>query len=388
MSSARRGSLPGQTLLTGLALIAISSSAWGGPSFQGLGRLPECQESRATAVSGDGSVVVGWCRQATSIQKAFAWTADGGMVRLAGIAAEHDYANAVSADGSVIVGRTTAWGGGSAACRWTRAGNAWWESGLSPMPANSNAYGISSDGRVIVGYGDDPSHYPAVTEAFRWEDGLGVAFLGDLPGGPVRSYGWGVSGNGAVVVGQSMSTAGDEAFRWTASQGMTGLGDLPGGVFTSDAYAASGDGRVVVGEGSLTVGGEAFRWTSEAGMVGLGNLWAEGHHSSANAVSADGRIVVGWSTTQLGGEAFLWDELNGMRNLRDVLVQDCGLNLTGWTLAEASGISADGMTVVGWGYDPSGNIEGWVATLPEPATLLLLALGGALALLRRRSASS
>ena len=122
-------------------------------------------------------------------------------------------------------------------------------------------------------------------------------------------------------------------------------------------------------------------------MVGLGNLWAEGHHSSAKAVSADGRIVVGWSTTQLGGEAFLWDELNGMRNLRDVLVQDCGLNLTGWTLADASGISADGMTVVGWGYDPSGNIEGWVATLPEPVTLSLLALGGAALVARRRKTS-
>jgi len=122
-------------------------------------------------------------------------------------------------------------------------------------------------------------------------------------------------------------------------------------------------------------------------MVGLGNLSAEGHHSGAYAVSADGGIVVGYGTTQLGGEAFLWDELNGMRNLRDVLVQDCGLNLTGWTLADASGISADGMTVVGWGYDPSGNIEGWVATLPEPVTLSLLALGGAALVARRRKTS-
>jgi probable HAF family extracellular repeat protein len=324
-------------------------------------------------------VVVGWCTQSTSIQQAFAWTADGGMVKLVGIADQHDYANAVSADGSLIVG-TTHWNGGSVAFRWVRDGNAWF--GLNTPLAGSEAYGISADGRVMVGYGNDYSQYPSFTEAFRWEESTGMAFLGDLPGGPVQSYGWGISGNGAVVVGRSMSTAGDEAFRWTASEGMKGLGDLPTGQFFSEANATSQDGSVVVGYGMTATRQEAFRWTAQTGMDGLGDFVGGGNHSVANALSADGSIIVGHGSIGPDWESFIWDERERMRKIKDILV-DAGLNLTGWTLAEASGISADGMTVVGWGYDPSGNIEGWVATLPEPATLLLLALGG-LVVLRRR----
>ncbi|MCH9023676.1 MAG: PEP-CTERM sorting domain-containing protein, partial [Planctomycetes bacterium] len=56
-------------------------------------------------------------------------------------------------------------------------------------------------------------------------------------------------------------------------------------------------------------------------------------------------------------------------------------------LSQAKGISADGLTIVGWGRNPSGNSEAWIATIPEPATLSLLALGS-LALLRRRRFST
>ena len=56
--------------------------------------------------------------------------------------------------------------------------------------------------------------------------------LGDLPGGPFHSRPVGVSGDGRVVVGWSLSddtSDGREAFRWTAAEGMVALGRLPGG---------------------------------------------------------------------------------------------------------------------------------------------------------------
>jgi uncharacterized membrane protein len=107
--------------------------------------------------------------------------------------------------------------------------------------------------------------------------------------------------------------------------------------------------------------------------------------SKAYGVSADGSVIVGWNyASSTYGEAFIWDTVHGMRSLEDVLVNECGLDLAGWDLCEARGVSADGLTIVGSGHNPngSGNTEAWVATIPEPATLSLLVLGG-LALLRR-----
>ena len=51
--------------------------------------------------------------------------------------------------------------------------------------------------------------------------------LGDLAGGSFFSSGWGVSGDGSVTVGQSMSEDGAEAFRWENGV-MEGLGRPPG----------------------------------------------------------------------------------------------------------------------------------------------------------------
>ncbi len=77
-----------------------------------------------------------------------------------------------------------------------------------------------------------------------------------------------------------------------------------------------------------------------------------------------------------GAEAFIWDTANGMRNLKTLLT-DLGVDLTGRTLVEVRGISADGRTIVGFGLNPSGLTEAWVASLavPEPASLLLLGSG-------------
>ena len=61
---------------------------------------------------------------------------------------------------------------------------------------------------------------------------LSFTGLGDLTGGSFQSRAYGVSSDGSVVVGGSSSTSGTEAFRWTSS-GMVGLGDLPGGFFWS-----------------------------------------------------------------------------------------------------------------------------------------------------------
>ena len=92
------------------------------------------------------------------------------------------------------------------------------------------------------------------------------------------------------------------------------------------------------------------------------------------STSADGSTVVGNSSSSSGWEPFVWDETNGMRALRQMLI-DQGIDMTGWDLTEANGISGDGLTIVGYGTNPSGYTEAWIATIPEPSTALLLGLG-------------
>ena len=154
---------------------------------------------------------------------------------------------------------------------------------------------------------------------------------------------------------------------------MSGLGDLPGGAFSSTAFGASSDGSVIVGSGESILGEQAFRWTAEDGMIGLPQLPGGVVPTEAFDASADGSIVVGRARYQ--EVAFIWDATNGTRALADVLEDVYGLDLTGWTLEEAWGISADGLAIVGMGTNPSGDKEGFVAIIPEPSTGLLVGAG-------------
>ena len=53
-----------------------------------------------------------------------------------------------------------------------------------------------------------------------------------------------------------------------------------------------------------------------------------------------------------------------MRSLIDVLINDLGLDLSGWYLDDAKAISADGTTIVGMGQH-AGSHEGWIAVISE-----------------------
>jgi probable HAF family extracellular repeat protein len=195
--------------------------------------------------------------------------------------------------------------------------------------------------------------------------------LGFLAGG-VTSDAYGVSSDGAVVVGDSSNGSVSHAFRWTSGTGMAGLGVLPG-YTNSAAVAISADGSTIIGTSWASgVSQEGFRWTASGGMVGLGVLPGG---AAPNAVSANGSTIVGGANNLYNSSnGFIWDSAHGAQDLRTYLTS-LGLNLTGWTNLDAYGVSADGQTIVGVGTDLGGQAEAWIAVIPEPRTSVLVMVG-------------
>jgi uncharacterized membrane protein len=135
----------------------------------------------------------------------------------------------------------------------------------------------------------------------------------------------------------------------------------------------SADGSVAVGYGADGRGYRAVRWLA-GGAVAQDLGQVNGLPSLAMATSADGSVVAG--RTYDASDLFVWDEAGGMQSVT-ALLTGAGVLPTGWRLESVSALSADGRTLSGWGTNPAGQTEAFVATVPEPgAGLLLLPLLG------------
>jgi hypothetical protein len=213
----------------------------------------------------------------------------------------------------------------------------------------------------------------ADTGAFIWREigGTSLHLQDDVPW--ISSI-TGISGDVMVMSAWTGVYDSPQALRFTESGSQT----LPSlsEIFLfwgSTAEAISADGTTIVGQSW----GQAFRWQSGTGTVGLGLLNPEGSqaYSIALATSADGGTVVGISSELIcnpfpncveDDRAFVWTPRRGLIEL-SVELESLGLDLTGWTLAEATGVSADGTVIVGRGINPSGKTEAWIAIVPEPS---------------------
>jgi probable HAF family extracellular repeat protein len=136
-----------------------------------LGTAPGTTNSDGISVSADGSVLVGECSPdsfAGGPYQAVRWTAATGMVSLGFLpGGMNSVARDVSADGAVVVGDSNDSNGNDRAFRWTAAG------GMRDLQNDLvNVYGLgsqlagwtlesatceSADGRVIAGQGVDPA---------------------------------------------------------------------------------------------------------------------------------------------------------------------------------------------------------------------------------------
>lgn len=211
--------------------------------------------SVASGISADGQTIVGTGTHLSV--RGFYWTRAAGVVQIS----DMSNLNGVSADGKVVAGQ---WGAGG---YWQNIGGT-----QQTIPGTEKAFGLSTDGKAIVGYAIQPD---ASWAWFRWAADTGTVIL---PSGNGSAYG--ISGDGAVTVGFGSSGSNQIAQYWTKKDGVV---LLSAGEVTDSANAVSQDGQVIVG----TVGPSLHQmpvWWDRGAVAHAMQLLPGGSHGEAYCI--------------------------------------------------------------------------------------------------------
>jgi len=281
-----------------------------------------------------------------------------------------------------------------------------WMSGLTPAQYNlgtltssgfaySDARAISNDGTKLVGQSSSTSGLRAFlwTSASPTSAGGTLTNLGALvltptsPAGNLTSYfseANDISGDGLHIVGtssylnQQSVTDPDPTDNYTPpptfrSSGSVGfirqsttlvqLSDLTGGAMAAGAHAISDDKTRVAGFGTSASGTEGVIWNigTTITVSSVGDLAGGATDCRLLGLNLNGTRAVGKGTDGDGAAAVIWNSALGLRKLTTVL-EERGMDVTGWNLTEANSISADGLVIGGNGINPSGVEQAWVIT--------------------------
>lgn len=363
----------------GYVLVGLLALGCERPTFEGLGHQGSRGSSHGYGVSGTGATATG---DVTSLvgsgTQAFTWTA-GTMTPLPRDTATYAAGYDLNDLGTVIAGHVRGpalFGYATFAALWTNGGSELQLLGPLPDFTESSAHGVNGDGSVVVGQ----VYTSTRTQAFRWTSADGMEGLGYL--NEQNTTAWDVSDDGEIVAGTAEAHDIEEAFRWTRDTGLVGLG-TPTGWANTTAWDISGDGATIVGAAwnpdpyGIYPEFAAFRWNKDFGSPNCANCEFEllgdapedptGNPvlgSSAFASNQDGSVIVGVIHDGAVGRAMIWDEVNGMRDIAQLL-KDEGALPDGWWLFSARGVSDNGEYVVGTGMGPDGNLQGWIARIPQ-----------------------
>jgi probable HAF family extracellular repeat protein len=402
-----------------------------GGGMQDLGSLQGASgTSTAYAANSDGSVVVGVTDlppngQITVPGHAFRWTQAGGMQDLGSLGAGlGSGATAVSADGSVVVGFGAVSGGGTHAFRWTQSG------GMQDLGAISGlkwttATSVSSDGNIVVGYGD-----PTVAEIgstgwtlssnsrpFVWTQATGTQDLNALLSsagidmtGVTLMTAFGVSHDGPFIMGggtfsdtpggsisfylaricsgpdsgactrlalpgtHDFNANGFSDIAWRDTSGNTAIWEMNGTTVTdqNSSFVANVAGQwAIVGQRDFNGDGYAdMLWHDTSGNVAI---WEMNGTRVLNANSSFvAKVPTNWSilgTGDFNGDTkgdILWQDMSGNvaiweMNGTTVLNQNSSFvaNVPSqWAIKGTGDFNGDGKTDILW-QDTSGNVAIW-----------------------------
>ena len=265
--------------------------------------------------------------------------------------------------------------------------------GISEMVAKD----VSADGLIMVGYGNTKTGLVGfhadmldpllpVVKQLTIQDAVTLQTLR-------ASSAEAISADGLIIAGYGSTKKANRAFVTTVLDASTEpitlestiLPMLGGGKF-AEAYAMTPDGAIIAGRSDSPKGPQACIWfvdgtTGEWVIKALGSLSHKNVDSVATGIayrpgSAVGELIVVGSSRSIlyDSEAIVWagnpvvedDEIGYMYDLEYILTKTGVGELSGmgseWILNEATGISAGGDRIVGWGVNPEGGIEAWVVT--------------------------
>lgn len=342
-----------------------------------------------SSLSGDGSVASG-----ERPSGFFYWTAANGVRPIGGNTASAGVGyggdSDLSDDGKLLSGNSSPVESNLsemsrydiASGNWTQLGSLGSSSGMEA----SNSWGISGDGKSVVGLGWVNA---GTAHAIQWREGGSVEDLGSsVAGASSRANETDFDGN--IVVGWQDRTDGfRQGAIWVDGvQRLLSYGGEP----MSEAQDVTADGKWVVGDGGYATLDEAWRYNVETGEVELlGKIREDLFFPSrlATGISDDGRTIIGAERDFFGfppeQTGLIWREGIGLRDLTKYALKIGVPVPDGVELDIPVAISADGRTIAG----VDNNFHGFVIQVPEPGTIGLLAMASVIAGLafRRRRES-
>lgn len=354
--------------MAGLAAFAVlTGSAHAQFTLTQLPAVSGYNTSRANAISADGTRVLGMYGYSGLglLNYGCYWSLPSGTVTSLTSAPSYSGVYGGSNDGSVLVGAYTN-NLLQRGFRWTN--NVFTDVGsLNSLTGTSWAYDTNSDGSVIVG--TTSALLGVLDVPFRWVNST----MTQLPMVPSCANGQGaalsVSSDGSIVCGYESPPTGGNTHSFYWSSGSSGVSTellFQSGGF-GQANAVSGNGQFIVGKSSISGVDHAFRYQL-GGSLPMGATADLGANAEATAVSNDGHTVVGFfnnGTVTYPIDPFIWTARGGFINLREYLDDNGVAGAANWTNARATGISADGTLVVGYGNVTSILYQqGFVAKIP------------------------
>lgn len=307
------------------------------PKIEPLGWLdPGLRHSVARGVSSDGVYVCGHSVSPSGFTRAFIWSEADGIQEIGthGGVSGDSYAEGVSsADGGIVAGHSASPFGFTTMFRWSPA------TGMQQLRdhflVDSYAYDVSPNGTYIAGAEqyDPPMFFPT-----WWISTTNWGALGQNPG-----LAMGINDDGELAGHANYQNSNPP--RWRALT-PTGFAAYHGAASTAQSYAKaiSADGSKVVGHELSAGTSTAMLWQNRDTAIPLET--PSGTHSYAYDISPDADLIVGEVAEGQAarGEAYVWYEGNDHtpKKLWDFLVDEYGVDMTGWTKLHSAKSCSDG----------------------------------------------